>query len=501
MVVSRLLHEESRRRQFANESEGAAMFSGGNSGKKSMWSKGATNKSSDRSDHGKGNTSNGSSKCHYCGKAGHFWRECRKRPSDWTPSKARNHEGNAHTASGDADDSRESIVLLAGDGTNTPSDAWLLDTGATQHMMHSSSFLTNVGAPGDVTRVVFGNDKSLPVVGVGSTRLIVDSGPVDITNVLHVPGLKVNLLSVLKLAKKVVTFTMDDAKMNLFWKGKQFVQGVLDGELYQLKTHPRVASSNVAQGSKAILKVWHNRLAYANYDSVKELADKGLVKGFDTIAGDDEKGVCVTCVEGKIARKPFGSRARFLLVMLDDATRMCWTRHLKAKGDVTKAIQEWALEVCDDDKKRIKAIRTDGGGEFVNAELEKWMKSKGIKHDVTTPYTPQKNGAAERLNHTLVEAVRSLLQHSKLGSKWWGEDVVFDEDKFLTKEQPTPQFTVILPAREEDEAMEVPSQVEKEAKNGGGENEESDADVVEVPSTAASTSSTPSSLPFALTRE
>ncbi|CAI7832828.1 unnamed protein product [Closterium sp. NIES-53] len=234
--------------------------------------------------------------------------------------------------------------------------------------------------------------------------------------------------------------------------------------------------------------------------------------------------------------------ARFLLVMLDDATRMSWTRLLKAKGDVTKVIQEWVLEVCDDDKKRIKAIRTDGGGEFVNAELEKWMKSKGIKHDVTTPYTPQQNGAAERLDRTLVEAVRSLLQHSKLGSEWWGEasslaawirnrlptkvlpgttpfeawsgtkpnlsrlrtfgclcyyhvpdplchklqpkacvaiysgivanervwrvwdlgerrvvtsrDVVFDEDKFPTKEQPTPQLSVILLAREEDEPME-----------------------------------------------
>ncbi|CAI7910563.1 unnamed protein product [Closterium sp. NIES-54] len=305
-------------------------------------------------------------------------------------------------------------------------------------MTHSASFLTNVGAPGDLTHVVFGNDKPLPVVGVGSTRL--NGRPVDITN-----------------------------------------------------------------------------------------------------------------------------------------------------GDVTKAIQEWALEVCDDDKKRIKAIRTDGGGEFVNAELEKWMKSKGIKHDVTTPYTPQQNRAAERLNRTLVEAVRSLLQHSKLGSEWWGEasslaawirnclpmkvlpemtpfeawtgmkpnlsrlhtfgclcyyhvldplrhklqskaraaiylgiavnerswrvwdlgerrvvtsrDVVFDEDKFPKKEQPTPQLTVILPAQEEDEAMEVPSQVEKKAENGGGENEESDDDVVEVSSTAAATSSTPSSLPLALTRE
>ncbi|CAI7731442.1 unnamed protein product [Closterium sp. NIES-53] len=292
MVVGRLLHEESCRGQFANESEGAAMFSGGSSGKKSTWSKGATKKSSGGSDRGKGNASSGTRKCHYCGKSGHFWRECRKRPSDWTPSKARNHEGNAHTASDETDDTRESIVLLAGDGTNTPSDVWFLDTGATQHMTHSALFLTNVGAPGDVKRVVFGNNKSLPVVGVGSTRLIVDGGPVDITNVLHVPGLKVNLPSVTQLAKKDVKLTIDGANMNHFWKGKQFAQGVLNGELYQLKTHPGAASSNVAQGSKVTLKAWHNRLAHANYDSVKELANKGLAKGVDVVAGDDETGVC-----------------------------------------------------------------------------------------------------------------------------------------------------------------------------------------------------------------
>ncbi|CAI7903315.1 unnamed protein product [Closterium sp. NIES-54] len=453
-------------------------------------------------------------------------------------------------------------------------------------MTHSASLLINIGAPGEVTSIVFGNDKSLPVVGVGSTCLIVDSGPVDITNVLHVPGLKVNLLSVSQLAKKGVTFTMDDAKMNLFWKGEQFAQGVLNGELYQLKTPAKAASSNVAQGSKATLKAWHNRLAHANYESVKELANKGLAKGVDVIAGDDEKGLCAACVEGKMARKPFGSRtsplakdplalvhmdvfgpmrhaskggARFLLVMLDDATRMCWTRLLKAKGDAAKAIQEWALEVCDDDKKRIKVIRTDGGGEFVNNELEKWMKCKGIKHNITTPYTPQQNGAAERLNRTLMEAVRSLLQHSKLGNEWWGEasvlaawirnrvptkvhpgttpfeawtgtkpnlsllrtfgclcyyhelgdkrvvtsrDVVFDEDKFPMKEKPTQQVTFILLAREEVEESEVPPQVEKEAEDGGGENNtESVDDVVEVSPTEAATTSTPSSLPLALNRE
>ncbi|CAI5931570.1 unnamed protein product [Closterium sp. NIES-64] len=143
----------------------------------------------------------------------------------------------------------------------------------------------------DVTSIVIGNNESLPVVGVGSTRFIVDSGPVDVTNVLHVPGVKVNLLSVPQLAKKGVIATIDGAKMNLFWKGEQFAQGVLNGNIYQLKTYSRAASSNVAQGSKATLKAWHNRLAHANYDSVKELANKGLAKGVDVIAGDDEKGV------------------------------------------------------------------------------------------------------------------------------------------------------------------------------------------------------------------
>ncbi|CAI7927070.1 unnamed protein product, partial [Closterium sp. NIES-54] len=202
----------------------------------------------------------------------------------------------------------------------------------------------------DVMRVVFGNDKSLPVVGVGSTRLIVDGGPVDITNVLHVPGLKVNLLSVTHLVKMGVKVTIDDAKMNLFWKGERFSQGVLNGELYQLKTHLRVASSNVVQGSKATLKrAWR----------VWDLGDKRVVMS---------------------------------------------------------------------------------------------------------------------------------------------RDVVFDEDKFPTKEQLTPQLTVVLPVQEEDEAIAIPPQVEMEAENGGGENKESDDDVVEVSPTTAATSSTPSSLPLALTR-
>ncbi|CAI7770381.1 unnamed protein product, partial [Closterium sp. NIES-54] len=99
-------------------------------------------------------------------------------------------------------------------------------------------------------------------------------------------------------------------------------------------------------------------------------------------------------------------------------------------------------------------------------------------------------------------------RRSSLIGRWWKPFVHYfntpslgTRDKFQMKENSTPQLTVVLPAREEDEAVEVPPQIDKEAENGGGENKDGDDDVVEVPPTEAATSSTPSSLPLALTRE
>ncbi|CAI5459781.1 unnamed protein product [Closterium sp. Yama58-4] len=335
-------------------------------------------------------------------------------PEEWSTviTTLDNGEGNVHTASGEADESKESLVLVAGNGNETPSDTWFLDTGATQHMTHSASLLNNIGAPGDVTSIVFGNNESLPVVGVGSTRLIVDRGPVDITNVLHVPGVKVNLLSVPKLAKKGVIATIDGAKMNLFWKGEQFAQGVLNGDIYQLKTYPRVASSNVAssnvaQGSKATLKAWHNRIAHANYDSVKELANKGLAKGVDVIAGDDEKGVCVACVEGKMARKPFGSRTA-----MGHVTRsqhgLSQENDVVEAGDVAEAGGQGPSEYVQGAAGKGKAVKGTGergkGGNGSGGKKAEWGpetitergKGKGVEaHTCVLPPPLQSKGHSQ----------------------------------------------------------------------------------------------------------
>jgi transposase InsO family protein len=52
---------------------------------------------------------------------------------------------------------------------------------------------------------------------------------------------------------------------------------------------------------------------------------------------------------------------------------------------------------------RIKKIRSDNGTEFKNSQIEGFIEDEGIKHEFSSPYTPQQNGAVERKNRTLLD--------------------------------------------------------------------------------------------------
>ena len=66
-------------------------------------------------------------------------------------------------------------------------------------------------------------------------------------------------------------------------------------------------------------------------------------------------------------------------------------------------------------------LRTDNGGEFCNKEFEEFCKKCGIARQKTTPYTPEQNGVAERMNNTLMERARSMLSGVGLGHKFWAK--------------------------------------------------------------------------------
>ena len=70
---------------------------------------------------------------------------------------------------------------------------------------------------------------------------------------------------------------------------------------------------------------------------------------------------------------------------------------------------------------KVKAIRTDNGGEYNSKAMAEYCKEKGICHELTNPYCPEQNGIAERFNRTIIEAAKSMLFHAKLPQHYWAE--------------------------------------------------------------------------------
>jgi transposase InsO family protein len=49
--------------------------------------------------------------------------------------------------------------------------------------------------------------------------------------------------------------------------------------------------------------------------------------------------------------------------------------------------------------------------------------TEGIKHEFSTPYTPQQNNVVERKNRTLIDMARTMLGEFKTPERFWSEAV------------------------------------------------------------------------------
>ena len=70
---------------------------------------------------------------------------------------------------------------------------------------------------------------------------------------------------------------------------------------------------------------------------------------------------------------------------------------------------------------KLKALRSDNGGEHVSHRFTKFLKTEGVVHELTVPRNPQQNGVAEQQNRTLIEMTRTMLTESKLPKYLWAE--------------------------------------------------------------------------------
>jgi transposase InsO family protein len=113
----------------------------------------------------------------------------------------------------------------------------------------------------------------------------------------------------------------------------------------------------------------------------------------------------------------------YCLVIVDDYSRYTWTFFLHDKSEVATCFKKFAKRAQNEFEVKIKKIRSDNGKEFDNINIEAYCDEIGIKHEVSSTYTPQQNGVVKRKNRTLITLARTMLDEYNTLEKLWAKAI------------------------------------------------------------------------------
>lgn len=93
------------------------------------------------------------------------------------------------------------------------------------------------------------------------------------------------------------------------------------------------------------------------------------------------------------------------------------------KSEAFHTFKEFKALVKKQSGNFIKCLRTDRGGEYNSTEFKEFCKEHGIKQQLTTAYTPQQNGIAERKKRTIINMGRAVLLEKEIPKSLWADAV------------------------------------------------------------------------------
>ena len=107
-------------------------------------------------------------------------------------------------------------------------------------------------------------------------------------------------------------------------------------------------------------------------------------------------------------------KAKFWLLLIDDATDYCFSFFMKQKSDLSKIVQDFVNNLKAQYGIKVGIIHCDNAGENKKLEANSKKDGLGLKFEYTAPNTPQKNIRVERKFVTLYGRVRSMLNWAQL---------------------------------------------------------------------------------------
>jgi transposase InsO family protein len=104
---------------------------------------------------------------------------------------------------------------------------------------------------------------------------------------------------------------------------------------------------------------------------------------------------------------------KYGLVIVDNYSHFTLVLFLQDKSETQEVLKQFLRRAQNKFDAKVKKIRSDNGTEFKNTQVEDFLDEEGIKHKFSAPYTPQQNRVVERMNRTLIEMPRTMLDENK----------------------------------------------------------------------------------------
>ena len=308
---------------------------------------------------------------------------------------------------------------------------WNTDSGATSHMTPHKHWICNYQL--FRTPIRLANDLIVYSAGIGLVVFVPTlrgrkTRAVEFNQVLHVPELKANLLSILYLThQKQFTVHINLHEMRLMHNGtllftaqiNENSTAFLDGT-----TEVNIEAANSIFTIPLNISLWHCCFAHHDHNSVKYMISKELVTGLNIESNKVPDPICEPCLSGKMNANPFPSSTTcsskplelihtdlhgpfktctisgfcYWVTFINDYMCFRCLIFLKSKSKTFTAFKRYKAYAENYLNAKIKCVRNDKGGEYISNESKEFLFKHGITSQYTVHARPQQNGVAERAN-------------------------------------------------------------------------------------------------------
>jgi histone deacetylase 1/2 len=351
--------------------------------------------------------------------------------------------------------------------TTSTTPQWLLDSGASHHVTADLSNLSLHTPYNGSDDIMIGDGSSLPITHTGSTSFTTHNTSFKLDNVLCVPSMKKNLISISQFCTSnnvsveflPSSFYVKELRTGAILLKGQTKDGVYEWPVPSSLSSPLVAFSSVKTSSSA----WHHRLGHPAFSILQHIISHYQLDLSSSLISDF---LCNACHCNKSHKLPFSTSTivssqpleiiftdvwtspilshdgfKYYVIFVDHFTKYIWFYPLKHKSEVKDVFIRFKAIVETHFQNKIHTLYSDNGGEYI--ALRTFLATHGITHLTTPPHTPEHNGYSERRHRHIVETGLTLLSHASLPLMFWTH--AFATAVYLINRMPTPTLNLSSP--------------------------------------------------------